>query len=121
MWRFGIPVLVVLTILPIAACAIAAAVLPETVPLKIGFDSAINRWGSKWELLIILGVTSILCNGTIMACYIFAPQLKSMGLLNSPRNNVGIARWILIGAAAFCDALIIGIIVWFIPIALNAA
>lgn len=122
MWRFGIPLLIVLTILPIAACAVSAFILPETVPLHMGIDGVINRWGSKWELLIILGGASILCNGAITACYLFAPQLKSMGLLSAPKNNdVGIARWILIGTAAFCDVLFIGIIIWFASIALGAA
>ena len=122
MWRFGVPVLIVLTILPLAACGISAAILPETVPLHMGFGGTVNRWGSKWELLAVMGGVSLLVGILCTLCYVFAPQLKSMGLLNAPKNNdIGIARWILIGSMVFCDVLIIGIIIWFSAIALGAA
>lgn len=122
MWRFGVPVLIVLTILPLVACAIAGAILPDTVPLHIGFDGTVNRWGSKWELIIVMGGVSLFMGVLLILCYVFAPQLKSMGLLNAPKNNdVSIARWIAIGTAAFCDIVIIGIIIWFTSIALGAA
>lgn len=121
MWRFGIPVLVVLTILPLAVCAVSAFILPDTVPLHLNISGEIDRWGSKWELLALMAVISIVCNALFMLCYVFAPRLKSMGLLNAPKNNdVGIARWILIGTAAFLDVVWIAIIVWFSAIALGA-
>lgn len=47
MWRFGIPVLIILTLLPLAACAVSALLLPETVPLHINIQGEIDRWGSK--------------------------------------------------------------------------
>lgn len=122
MWRFGVPVLIVLTILPLVACGIAGAILPDTVPLHIGFDGTVNRWGSKWELLLVVGGVSLFMGIVLILCYVFAPQLKSMGLLSAPKNNdVGIARWIAIGTAVFCDIVIIGIIIWFSAIALGAA
>lgn len=122
MWRFGIPVLIILTLLPLAACAVFAFILPDTVPLHIGFDGTVNRWGSKWELLAVMGIASLVCNGVFTLCYVYAPQLKSMGLLNGPKNNdVGIARWILIGSAVFVDAVIIGCTAWAASIALGAA
>lgn len=121
MWRFGVPVLIVLTLLPLATCAVSAAILPDAVPLHMGLDGTIDRWGSKWELLLIMGGVSLFTGVLCTLCYVFAPQLKIMGLLSAPKNNdIGIARWILIGAMVFCDAIIIGIIVWFTFIALGA-
>lgn len=122
MWRFGVPILIVLTVLPLAACAISAAILPETVPLHMGFDGTVDRWGPKWEFLAIVGGTTMFVGILCTLCYVFAPQLKSMGLLSAPKNNdIGIARWILIGTMVFCDILIVGIIVWLTSIALGAA
>lgn len=122
MWRFGIPALVVLAILPVAACSIAAFILPETVPLHIGIDGTVDRWGSKWELLIVLIVASVFCNALCAVCYVFAPQLRSMGLLSAPKDNdVGIARWMLLGMAVFVDVVFIGITIWFGLIAVGSA
>ena len=120
MWRFGIPVLIILTLLPLAACAVSALLLPETVPLHINIQGEIDRWGSKWELLVIMSVTSVVCNALCTFCYVFAPKLKSRGLLNAPDGNVGLARQILIGAVVFCDVISIGIIFMFTAIALGA-
>ena len=122
MWRFGVAALIILTLLPLGVCAVSAVILPETVPLHMGFDGTVNRWGSKWELLLIMGGVSLVVGVLCTLSYVFAPQLKSMGLLSVPKNNdVGIARWILIGSMVFCDALIIGILIWFTSIALGAA
>ena len=77
MWRFGIPVLIILTLLPLAACAVSALLLPETVPLHINIQGEIDRWGSKWELLVIMSVTSVVCNALCTFCYVFAPKLKA--------------------------------------------
>ena len=121
MWRFGVPVLIFLTLLPIGVCAVSAAILPETVPLHMGFDGTIDRWGPKWELLLFMSGASLLTGAVLIPCYVFAPQLRSMGLLSGPKNSdVGIARWIIIGGAVFCDIVYIGIVVWFTSIALSA-
>ncbi len=120
MWRFGVPVLIILTLLPLGVCAVCAAILPETVPLHMGIDGTIDRWGPKWEFLAIMGGTTMFVGVLCTLCYAFAPQLKRMNLLSAPKNNdVGIARWILIGSMVFCDATIIGIVIWFTSIALS--
>ena len=59
MWRFGVPVLIILTLLPLGVCVVCAAILPETVPLHMGIDGTIDRWGSKWEFLAIMGGTTM--------------------------------------------------------------
>lgn len=120
MWRFGIPALVALTILPLLVCIGAALVLPEVVPLHMDFSGEINRWGNKGEFLFIMGGVSLFCNVLCSLCYVFAPTLKRYNLLNSPKDSITIARWILLGTMVFCDVLIIGIIIWFTNIALAA-
>ena len=76
---------------------------------------------ARGEFLAIMGGTTMFVGVLCTLCYAFAPQLKRMNLLSAPKNNdVGIARWILIGSMMFCDAIIIGIVVWFTSIALSA-
>ena len=120
MWRFGLPALVVLTILPLLVCAGAALVMPDIVPMHIGLNGEVNSWGTKEEFLLLLGGVSLFCNILCSLCYVFAPTLKRYNLLNSPKDSITIARWILLGTMVFLDVLIIGVIIWFTNIALAA-
>ncbi len=119
--RWAIALLVLLTAVPLVVYGIAMLFLPETVPLHFGFDGTPNRWGSKYELLVvgaILSGVNVIC----ALCYVFAPALKRMGLLNAPKNNdVGIARVILLISAGIIDVVSVAIIMQVYLVAQAAA
>lgn len=119
--RWAIALLVLLTAVPLVAYGIATMFLPETVPLHFGLDGTPNRWGSKFELLVIGAILSGV-NVICALCYVFAPALKRMGLLNAPKNNdVGIARVILLISAGIIDVVSVAIIMQVYLVAQAAA
>lgn len=40
--------------------AISWSSIPAVVPVHIGFDGKIDRWGSKWELIIVAVIIAVL-------------------------------------------------------------
>lgn len=43
----------ILTLLPLLECLVALPFLPDTVPMHFDINMQVDRWGSKYELLII--------------------------------------------------------------------
>lgn len=50
-------ILFVLMFLPLGLCLIALPFLPEQIPAHYGFNNQVDRWGSKYEVLIFPLIT----------------------------------------------------------------
>ncbi len=53
--------------LPLAMTLIWLQFLPDRVPLHYNFAGEIDRWGSKWELLLLPGITLLFAAGFSLA------------------------------------------------------
>ena len=53
-------ILMILTILPLAVIAVALIFLPDRIPVHYGTDLTVDRYGSKYELLILPGVILVM-------------------------------------------------------------
>lgn len=101
LYRAGIVVIAACIVVPIVSALAFALAMPDTVPLHFDFEGNVNRWGSRWELLVI-GLIMALVNAMMLACYIGAERLKALNLLNAPgRDDVRTGRIILAIAAVF--------------------
>lgn len=49
-----------LALVPLVTLAISWSSIPAVVPVHIGFDGKIDRWGSKWELIIVAVIIAVL-------------------------------------------------------------
>ena len=49
-----------LALVPLVTLAISLSSMPAVVPVHIGFDGKIDRWGSKWELIIVAVIIAVL-------------------------------------------------------------
>ena len=119
MHRLTYPLLAALAVVPLIAAGIAFAVAPETLPMQVGFDGEVNRYGDKIELLLVGGIM-FACNVLVCVCYVFADKLDAMGLLNGPgvgEQKVRIARIIMLVCLAFCDVVVIAVYVYLLSLA----
>lgn len=48
---------IVLMLLPLLLVGIALCYLPDQIPAHYGIDNQVNRWGSKYETLLMPGIT----------------------------------------------------------------
>ena len=103
--------LVVLAVVPLGLGAIAVAVLlPETIPMRIGFDGVVNGWGRKSDDMLLAALLTF-ANVIVAVCGIFAEKLWSLGMVSgvgSPHS----ARVVCLITVAIVDAVFVGIILW---------
>lgn len=74
----------VLSITAIFVSAIVAAIiLPEKVAVHFGIDGTPDRWGSKWEIILILPITSLF---TYLMLYL-VPKIDPKKGITSPHQK----------------------------------
>ena len=56
-----------LALVPLVTLAISWSSIPAVVPVHIGFDGKIDRWGSKWELIIVAVIIAVLSISIVTA------------------------------------------------------
>lgn len=79
-------VLVILA--PLALTAVALVGLPagtEQVPMQVGFDGRVNRWGSPSEWWLVGGILAGV-NALLALCFRFNDALWSVGLVHGVKN-----------------------------------
>ena len=110
-YRAGIIAIVVCAVVPIAAALVALAPMPDTVPLQFDLQGNVNRWGSKWELLLIGGVIALV-EALMLVFYIKADTLDRLNLMNAPGpNRASSGRIILVACCVACDIIFLCCIV----------
>lgn len=93
-------ILVALMILPLFATTLVFSVLPEQIPAHYGIDGIVNRWGSKYELLI-LPVICILF-GIVMS---FVAKVATKEEHNGNQNNATIVRYATMGTLSLFNLM----------------
>ena len=78
--------------LPLVAALIALSYLPEKIPAHYGFDNQVDRWGSKYEALL-LPITNLLMGYFLLGMAKLAAKKEEYGENN---KNVTIIVGILI-------------------------
>lgn len=102
-------ILLVLMFLPLGLCLIALPFLPEQIPAHYGFNNQVDRWGSKYEVLIFPLITILF--GVIMLIAAWYASKKEEG----GKNNENIC--LITGIC--CLALFNAITAYFLYIDLN--
>ena len=82
----------ILMYLPLVAALIALSYLPEKIPAHYGFDNQVDRWGSKYEALL-LPITNLLMGYFLLGMAKLAAKKEEFGENN---KNVTIIVGILI-------------------------
>ncbi len=82
----------ILMYLPLVAALIALSYLPEKIPAHYGFDNQVDRWGSKYEALL-LPITNLLMGYFLLGMAKLAAKKEEYGENN---KNVTIIVGILI-------------------------
>jgi hypothetical protein len=94
------PLLIFLGLIPLAVTVAAILILlPDTVPLHIGFDG-IDRYGSKYETLVVGGILTFFCF-VLTAFFHNAEKLYALGLVHG--TGVRGARIVLLVAVVAFD------------------
>lgn len=73
---------------PLALTAVALVGLPagtEQVPMQVGFDGHVNRWGSPSEWWLVGGILAGV-NALLALCFRFNNALWSVGLVHGVKN-----------------------------------
>lgn len=103
--------MVAFALVPLWLGAIAIAVLlPDTVPMRMGFDGVVDGWGSKTDDMLLAAVVTF-ANAVVALCGIFSEKLWSIGLVNGVRSP-HTARVVCLAAIVLADAVFVGIIIW---------
>ena len=97
----------------------AALPLPDTMAMHFGLDGAPDRWGSKFELLIVGGIMSG-ANLLMALMYWKIEALFAMGLVNGIKTVRG-ARIVLWAMGALIVALTVGASIFLVSTALATA
>ena len=110
-----------LVLLPLAVdfAMLAALPLPDTMAMHFGLDGTPDRWGSKFELLIVGGIMSG-ANLLMALMYWKIEALFAMGLVNGIKTVRG-ARIVLWAMGALIVALTVGASIFLVSTALAAA
>ena len=110
-----------LVLLPLAVdfAMFAALPLPDTMAMHFGLDGTPDRWGSKYELLVIGGIMSG-ANLLMALMYWKIEALFAMGLVNGVKTIRG-ARIVLWVTGAFIVVLTVGASIFLVSTALAAA
>ena len=105
-----------LMLLPLAATLIALPLLPDQIPAHYGADNQVDRWGSKYELLLIGAlplVIYLICLVSQHFRFANLPPAIPSGYRCVATAGIGLASVIVLDAAAFwvfhlvCTALVI--------------
>lgn len=78
----------IMVVAPLGLTAVTLAGLPvgtEQVPMQVGFDGQVNRWGAPNELWLFAGIMAG-CNALLALCYRFNDALFAMGLVHGVKN-----------------------------------
>lgn len=112
---------IALILLPLAIdfAMLAALPLPDTMAMHFSLDGAPDRWGSKFELLIVGGIMSG-ANLLMALIYWKIEALFAMGLVNGIKTVRG-ARIVLWAMGALIVALTVGASIFLVSTALAAA
>lgn len=81
----------ILTIFPLAITLVALPLLPDTIPAHYGIDGIVNRWGSKYETLIIGVVLPLI----LLSSRLFDRLLPKDEKLEANRK---VLNWTFVGA-----------------------
>lgn len=73
-----------LALVPLVTLAISWSSIPAVVPVHIGFDGKIDRWGSKWELIIVAVIIAVLFISIVTAL--------RLSLLGNNRETVHVSK-----------------------------
>ena len=107
-YRAGVIAIVICMIAPLVVCAIAAASLPDIVPLRFDAHGDAIRWETRWELLTI-GALMAGLEAFLLLLYVKADSLRRWGLTRVPhtpkRDEVVSARAIIVACAAICTVI----------------
>ena len=112
---------IALVLLPLAIdfAMLAALPLPDTMAMHFGLDGAPDRWGSKFELLIVGGIMSG-ANLLMALMYWKIEALFAMGLVNGIKTVRGV-RIVLWAMGALIVARTVGASILLVSTALAAA
>jgi hypothetical protein len=103
------PLLVYLSLIPLCVTIIAILfLLPEVVPLHVGFEG-IDRYGSKFETLVVGGLLTVCCL-LFTVSYHNIDKLNARGLVH---GSVGTARVVLIASIIVFDILSVVTVLFF--------
>lgn len=80
---------ILVTLAPLFITALVLGTLPEgteQIPMQVGFNGEISRWGSPSELWLIGGIMGG-CNLLMCLSYYFINPLFAMGLVNGVKST----------------------------------
>ncbi len=116
-----------LWLVTVAVSALAYPRLPATVPVHWGLDGQPDRWGSRWELLL-LGPVLLLVLGVLERALERRDQVKQPGDDQGPRRQVSVlasglvacVHVLLLGYSTgvvrdFLQAMVAGLSLFWVP------
>jgi len=89
----------ILVLLPLLAVLAALPFLPDRIPAHYGVSGAVDRWGSKYEMLILPGLT-ILCG-----CFLLIGMKLAAKQEKSGQNNAKVTLIIGISTLAVFNVI----------------
>lgn len=105
----------VLSAVPLVLSVLAAAFwLPDTIPMHVGFDGAIDGWGGTGEELVF-GALLTLVNILIVSYGVFIEKLMAAGLTSGVKTPRAGRLWCL-GTIVFIDVVFAAIVIWQIGV-----
>lgn len=101
---------------PFITCGLALATLPAGVtemPMQVGFDGQINRYGSPSELWPVAALMAG-CNLLLALCYVFNDFLYDHGFVHGVSRKGALLTYVICAVAlvaidAFCNFLLVGL------------
>lgn len=90
---------IAIVIAPFLISFLAITFIPagaEQIPMQVGWDGEVNRWGSPSEMLIVGAIMSG-CNLLLALCYLFNDFLYDHGLVHGVSKKGALAVYDVVG------------------------
>ena len=82
---------------PIAISVLFLSMSPDVVAMHFGFDGQVDRYGSKFELLITGGIMSA-CNALFFLFYAFSDKFHAYGFIKTKTPRSGRTALVVVAA-----------------------
>lgn len=107
---------VIMIVAPLLMTLVVLITLPENVqqvPMQVGFDGEVNRWGSPSEFWLLGGIMAG-CNLLLALCYRFYHVLNAAGLVHGVNNPLTgriilmVTAGLLVAVTGWCYWVLLG-------------